>query len=110
MKKLVLVLFIVFFHIVGFSQSTKPTNYLSKEFHKSRRDVIRSKMPENSIAVIFANPIRNRANDVDDSVYQSPDRKFFLGTDALGITPEIFNKVFKLFELKKAQYIQLGFF
>ena len=35
----------------------------------------------------------NRANDVDESVYQSPDRKFFLGTDALGITPEIFNKI-----------------
>lgn len=79
MKKLVLVLFIVFFHIVGFSQSTKPTDYLSKEFHKSRRDVIRSKMPENSIAVIFANPIRNRANDVDYIFHQDPNFYYLTG-------------------------------
>ena len=79
MKKLVLVLFIVFFHIVGFSQSTKPTDYLSKEFHKSRRDVIRSKMPENSVAVIFANPIRNRANDVDYIFHQDPNFYYLTG-------------------------------
>ena len=42
-----------------------PTDFLSKEFHKERRETLRAKMPKNSVAVFFANPSRNRANDVD---------------------------------------------
>ncbi len=58
-----LLIAIIAFSVNGFSQT--PTDYLSKEFHKERRDILRSKMPANSVTVVFANPVRNRANDVD---------------------------------------------
>jgi Xaa-Pro aminopeptidase len=61
----------------GFSQT--PTDYLSKEFHKDRRDVLRSKMPANSVSVVFANPIRNRANDVDYVFHQDPNFYYLTG-------------------------------
>lgn len=61
----------------GFSQT--PTDYLSKEFHKERRDVLRSKMPENSVSVVFANPLRNRANDVDYVFHQDPNFYYLTG-------------------------------
>jgi Xaa-Pro aminopeptidase len=56
-----------------------PTDYLSKEFHKSRRDSLRVKMPANSVAVVFANPIRNRANDVDYIFHQDPNFYYLTG-------------------------------
>lgn len=56
-----------------------PTDYLSKEFHKERRDILRSKMPKNSVAVVFANPIRNRANDVDFIFHQNPNFYYLTG-------------------------------
>ena len=42
-----------------------PDDFLPMEFHDERRELVREKMPENSVAVFFANPVRNRANDVD---------------------------------------------
>ena len=42
-----------------------PTDFLSKEFHAERRAIFREKMPKNTVAVVFSNPIRNRSNDVD---------------------------------------------
>ncbi len=56
-----------------------PTDYLSADFHKNRRDILRSKMPENSVAVLFANPIRNRANDVDYIFHQDPSFYYLTG-------------------------------
>jgi hypothetical protein len=35
------------------------TDLLSKEFHKGRRDAVRSKMPDKSVAVFFASPERS---------------------------------------------------
>ena len=61
----------------SFSQT--PTDYLSKEFHKERRDILRSKMPKNSVAVVFANPVRNRANDVDFIFHQDPNFYYLTG-------------------------------
>lgn len=61
----------------GFSQT--PTDFLSKEFHKERRDLLRSKMPANSVAVVFANPLRNRANDVDYVFHQDPNFYYLTG-------------------------------
>ncbi len=60
-----------------FSQT--PTDFLSKEFHKDRRDALRSKMPKNSVAVVFANPLRNRANDVDYVFHQDPNFYYLTG-------------------------------
>ena len=56
-----------------------PTDYLSADFHKNRREILRSKMPKNSVAVVFANPIRNRANDVDYVYHQDPNFYYLTG-------------------------------
>ncbi|WP_158837415.1 aminopeptidase P family protein [Polaribacter sp. L3A8] len=56
-----------------------PTDFLSKEFHKDRREVLRSKMPQNSVAVVFANSVRNRANDVDYVFHQDPNFYYLTG-------------------------------
>ena len=67
----------LFVSVSGFSQI--PKDFLSKEFHKTRRDALRSKMPKNSVAVVFANPIRNRANDVDYVFHQDPNFYYLTG-------------------------------
>jgi Xaa-Pro aminopeptidase len=61
------------------AQNLKPTDFLSAEFHKSRREALREKMPENSVAVFFANPVRNRANDVEYIYHQDPDFYYLSG-------------------------------
>lgn len=61
------------------AQEGKPQDYLSKEFHKSRREALRSKMPMNSVAILFANPVRNRANDVEYVYHQDPDLYYLTG-------------------------------
>jgi Xaa-Pro aminopeptidase len=62
-----------------FAQGDLPTDFLSKEFHKERRQKLREKMPANSVAVFFANPIRNRANDVDFIYHQDPEFLYLTG-------------------------------
>jgi Xaa-Pro aminopeptidase len=65
------------FSMSVFSQT--PTDFLSKEFHKERRATLRAKMPANSVVVVFANPIRNRANDVDYVFHQDPNFYYLTG-------------------------------
>ena len=66
--------------VVAFTvKAQTPTDYLSAEFHKSRREAFRAKMPKNSVAVLFANPIRNRANDVDYVFHQDPNFYYLTG-------------------------------
>ncbi|MDO1499610.1 aminopeptidase P N-terminal domain-containing protein [Winogradskyella maritima] len=36
-------------------------------------------MPANSVAILFANPVRNRANDVDYVYHQDPDFYYLSG-------------------------------
>lgn len=79
MKKLILALFVLTFLGIGNAQDGTPTDYLPKEFHKGRRDAFRAKMPKNSVAVVFANPIRNRANDVDYVFHQDPNFYYLTG-------------------------------
>jgi Xaa-Pro aminopeptidase len=52
---------------------------LTKEFHKSRREALRALMPEKSAAVFFANPIRNRSNDVDFQYSQNTNFYYLSG-------------------------------
>ena len=54
-------------------------DYLSAEFHKDRREQLRKRMPQNSVAVFFANPVRNRANDVDYVYHQDPNLYYLTG-------------------------------
>ena len=63
----------------GFAQENLPNDYLSPEFHQDRREALRKLMPENSAAVFFANPVRNRANDVDYIYHQNPDFYYLTG-------------------------------
>ena len=56
-----------------------PDDFLSSEFHKDRREALRKKLPKNSVAVMFANPVRNRANDVDFIYHQDPNFYYLTG-------------------------------
>jgi Xaa-Pro aminopeptidase len=78
-KKIVLACFLIA-TAASFSQGKDtPTDFLSKEFHKERRDALRAKMPKNSVAVFFANAMRNRANDVDYVYHQDPNFYYLTG-------------------------------
>lgn len=52
---------------------------LPATFHKERREKLRALLPENSVAVFFANPVRNRANDVDYPYHQDPNFYYLTG-------------------------------
>ena len=78
MRLLITFCLLVFFSSLS-AQDSRPQDYLSSEFHKSRRDALKEKMPENSVAVFFANPVRNRANDVDYIYHQDPDFYYLTG-------------------------------
>jgi len=56
-----------------------PDDLLSDDFHAGRREALRAKMPDNSVAVFFANPVRNRANDVDYMYHQDPNFYYLTG-------------------------------
>ena len=61
------------------AQEDLPKDYLKAEFHKNRRDAVRQQLPENSVAVFFANPVRNRSNDVDFVYHQDPNFYYLTG-------------------------------
>lgn len=73
--------FILFtlFCVVMLQAQQMPTDYLTPEFHAARRAELRAQMPPNSVAVLFANPIRNRANDVDFHYHQDPNFYYLTG-------------------------------
>ncbi|MGD1848133.1 MAG: aminopeptidase P N-terminal domain-containing protein [Salibacteraceae bacterium] len=55
------------------------TDLLSAEFHQQRRQALRDLMPDSSVAVLFANPVRNRSNDVDFEYHQDPNFYYLTG-------------------------------
>ncbi|MEZ4803120.1 MAG: aminopeptidase P N-terminal domain-containing protein [Gelidibacter sp.] len=61
------------------AQKGLPDDYLSSKFHETRREAFRSQMPANSVAVFFANPERNRSNDVDYVYHQDPNFYYLTG-------------------------------
>ncbi|HLT71271.1 MAG TPA: aminopeptidase P N-terminal domain-containing protein [Cyclobacteriaceae bacterium] len=56
-----------------------PDDFLDKDFHRERREKLKEKLPANSVAVFFSNPVRNRANDVDYLYHQDPDFYYLTG-------------------------------
>jgi Xaa-Pro aminopeptidase len=56
-----------------------PTEFLKKEFHQNKRAELRASLPDNSVAVFFSNPVRNRANDVQYVYHQDPDFYYLTG-------------------------------
>ena len=73
-----LILFTCFLAI-PLSAQELPSDYLTHAFHTERRAAVRAQMPPNSVAVFFANPIRNRANDVDFHYHQDPNFYYLTG-------------------------------
>ena len=75
-----LVLFALLFSLSRVqSQENLPTDYLSKEFHKERRDAFRALMPANSAAVIFSYPERVFSRDINYNFHQNPDMYYLTG-------------------------------
>lgn len=80
MKKILLIALACAFSSVVIAQTIdEPGDFLSSDFHKERRHLVREKMPENSVVVFFTNPIRNRANDVDYLYHQDPNFYYLTG-------------------------------
>ncbi|MDQ2656508.1 MAG: aminopeptidase P N-terminal domain-containing protein [Bacteroidota bacterium] len=75
-RSITLILLLITF--AGFAQN-EPDDFLTKEFHAERREKLRESLPTNSVAVFFANPVRNRSNDVDYTYHQDPDFFYLTG-------------------------------
>lgn len=52
---------------------------LPASFHADKRQALRDKMDENSVAIVFANAERNRSNDVDYQYSQDPNFYYLTG-------------------------------
>ncbi len=61
------------------AQKDIPQDYLPAAFHKGRREAARALMPDSSVMVVFAAPVRNFSNDVDYFYHQNPDLYYFTG-------------------------------
>lgn len=79
MKKISILLSLALCLAAQLALAQYPSDYLGKDFHKERRQQLRAKMPPNSVAVMFANPVRNRANDVDYLYHQDPNFYYLTG-------------------------------
>jgi len=79
MKTLLSLLLVLFSFSLLAQEVDLPNDFLSKDFHKERREKLRVNLPQNSVAVFFANPVRNRANDVEYVYHQDPDFYYLTG-------------------------------
>ncbi len=52
---------------------------LDSKFHKERRQAFRELLPENGVAVIFNNPVKNRSNDTDFNYRPNSDFYYLTG-------------------------------
>lgn len=73
--------FLLFFSLIpGLSSAQSPdADLMPSTFFEGRRAAFRNLMPDSSLAVIFANPIRNRSNDVDYQYSQDPNFYYLTG-------------------------------
>ena len=83
MKKILISCFLLFSLGIGqeiyAQKASHPDDFLSTEFHQDRREAVRERLPKNSVAVFFSNPVRNRANDVDYIFHQDPNFYYLTG-------------------------------
>ncbi len=77
--KVLATVFSLFFFFAFGQNSDFPQDLLTKEFHKERREELRKLLPEKSVAVFFANAVRNRANDVEYVYHQDPNFYYLTG-------------------------------
>lgn len=78
MKKIIWILLVIGFAFPAVSQSYFEDG-LSADWHRTRREKVRSQMPPNSVAVIFNNPVKNRSNDVDFIYHPNTDFFYLTG-------------------------------
>ncbi len=57
----------------------RPVDFLPPAFHRERRERVRALLPPHGIAILFAAPVRNRANDVNFIYHQNPDFYYLTG-------------------------------
>ncbi|RZK50268.1 MAG: M24 family metallopeptidase [Pedobacter sp.] len=79
MKKISFLCLLLLATLSSIAQKDLPKDYLSKAFHAGRRDALRAIMPANSVAIVFANPLRNFSNDVDFQFHQNPNLYYLTG-------------------------------
>lgn len=79
MSKITFIFFLILISNSVTAQKPLPTDYLSNEFHKGRRDALRKSMPANSVAVIFAYPERVFSLDINYAYHPNPDLYYFSG-------------------------------
>ncbi len=84
MKKNLSISFLFFIQCVFVFAQDRPnyqydSDLLLGSFFKERRNLLRENLPENSIAILFSNPIKNRANDVDYDYHQDPNFYYLTG-------------------------------
>ena len=79
MRILILLCFLTSLMVAQAQDSDLPGDFLPKDFHNNRRQKLRESLPTNSVAVLFANAVRNRANDVDYVYHQDPDFYYLTG-------------------------------
>ena len=70
---------IVFIVLISFSFGYAQKSKLTPEHYQNIRKAFREKMPDNTVAVLFSSPIRNRANDVDYVYHQDPNFFYLTG-------------------------------
>ena len=61
------------------SQNLYDTDLLSTDFHVNKRSELRLIMPDSSVAVIFANSIHNKSNDINFEFHQNPNFYYLTG-------------------------------
>jgi Xaa-Pro aminopeptidase len=61
------------------AQNYLPDDYLSKDFHRGRREAFRALMPKNSVAVVFSYSERVFSNDVKYYYHPNPDLYYLTG-------------------------------
>jgi len=59
-------------------------DYLSAEFHRDRRDIVRQILPDNAVAFVFGAATRNRSNDVSYEYRQSSNFLYLTGSEEPG--------------------------
>jgi len=73
-----LIVFSIFFSFVPEKLNGQKSE-LSPDFHRKQRTQLREKLPNNTVAVFFSSPIRNRANDVDYEYHPDPNFYYLTG-------------------------------
>ena len=67
------ILFLMVFILINTPNANGQKSELSADFHKNRRVELRQKLPDNSVAVFFSSPVRNRSNDTDYVYHPNPN-------------------------------------